>query len=202
MKLVLVYIGLFVMGCAELTPIHEPDGDGGSTSSSSSASSTSSASSSSVSSSGAGGGTGGSAETGGGSTCDPRACARPVGFCWMDETCIDGACSEWTPKPAGQFCPGGGVCDGDGNCVDTGVCGAVAFAVCTAKVNACVPGTRCYDFKACYEDVQGDDSAVTACIQANTQGAREWMHITKCECACGWAPSGFCDGSDYGHISG
>jgi hypothetical protein len=81
-------------------------------------------------------------------------------------------------------------------------CTQAEKVMCEDRADACVPGTACYDFKACYENVQDDAAAVQACVNAHPAGSRKWARLVSCECRCGWAPAGFCDGSKFGHPNG
>lgn len=101
----------------------------------------------------------------------------------------------------GGSAPQGGASDVGGGGGE-GPCGDAALEACKAKADACEPSSDCYTFKACYEDVQADPAAVAACVAADPTGASAWADLVACECACDWAPAGFCDGSAYGHPSG
>jgi hypothetical protein len=100
----------------------------------------------------------------------------------------------------------GGASTGDGGAAggggDEARCGDASRAACKAKGDTCETGSACYTFKSCYENAQGDAAAVQACVDAQPAGAVAWADLVACECACDWAPAGFCDGTAYGHPNG
>lgn len=110
--------------------------------------------------------------------------------------------SSSSSSGAGGTSQGGGTPDGGAGAGGEGPCGAAALDACKAQGSDCIPGSDCYNFKACYENVQTDPAAVQACVDADPAGAASWADLVACECACEWAPAGFCDGSAYGHPHG
>ncbi len=70
----------------------------------------------------------------------------------------------------------------------------------------CEPGSECYDFKLCYEDVQNDPAAVQECVNAHTEGSSKWAELVKCVCSYNGCddtvPATFCTNLPYGHPAG